>query len=389
MGIDVGKNVQESHGSEKKDSCNRLLPPPPLRLNISSRTSCSSLSSPGTSPSGSSMSSLDSAFSQFSDYSVFTPTETSSPLDCTFHPPRKYGELSPDFIPFSGIHLGSGAGSFPNQTISRQSSNVVGVKKESLEWPPHKSAVTLHPSTWLKSGASTMKNWTLRKREKASKQEEKRKSSTKITVEIETYHPDASEDNLYQCQGMENPVAAGSVCATSLNQESSSSQGAGPLSALPFCPTEVKDKRLKALELLTERSKEEEEEESSSVFPSRKRQPSSTNPSAKHKIEPSAAFSSHSQNLTKENISESVISSEAEAGNSKDDKFLSRADSERDFCGSSELKKAEGGLLLRLNSSTKSEGGAELGKTEWMKKLCADPKFEEIDQKFFTEESYV
>ncbi|XP_077197738.1 rho GTPase-activating protein 20 isoform X2 [Paroedura picta] len=398
MGIDVGKNVTESHASKKKDACNRLLPPPPLRLNISSRTSCSSLSSPGTSPSGSSMSSLDSAFSQFSDYSVFTPTETSSPLDCTFHPPRKYGELSPDFGPFSGIHLGSGAGSFPNQTTSSHSSNLVNVKKESLEWPPQKSAVTLHPSTWLKSGASTMKNWTLRKRERASKQEEKRKSSTKITVEIDTCPSDVPEINLYQgqYQGTENPIESGGLNATSVNQESSSSQGAGPLSGLPFCPTEAKDKRLKALELLAEQSKEEEEEESSSAFPSHKRQPSSTNPSAKHKPEPDASFSHQYQLLTKENVSESVISSEAEAGDSKNDTFLpcveskfASADSKRDFCSSPELTKAKGELLLRSNSSTKSKDGAEPGKTEPMKKLCADPNFEEADQKFFAEESYV
>ncbi|XP_015284974.1 PREDICTED: rho GTPase-activating protein 20 [Gekko japonicus] len=398
MGIDVGKNVPESHSTEKKDTSNRLLPPPPLRLNISSRTSCSSLSSPGTSPSGSSMSSLDSAFSQFSDYSVFTPTETSSPLDCAFHPPRKCGELSPDISPFSGIHLGSGAGSFPNQTASSHSSHLGSVKKESLEWPPHKSAVTLHPSTWLKSGASTMKNWTLRKRERVSKQEEKRKSSTQITVEIETCPSGVSESYLYQgqCPGTENPVATGGVNATPLNQESTSSQGAGQLSGLPFCPVEVKDKRLKALELLAEQSKEEEEEESSSVFPSHKRQPSSSNPSAKHKLKPDAAFSSQYQHLTKGDVDESVISSEAGAGDSKDDTFLSSVesrfastDSKRDFCGSSELTKAEGKLVFRSSPSTKSEDGAEPGQTEWMKKPCADPKFEEIDQKFFTEESYV
>nr|XP_056714366.1 rho GTPase-activating protein 20 [Euleptes europaea] len=401
MGIDMGKNVPESHSGEKKDTSNRLLPPPPLRLNISSRTSCSSLSSPGTSPSGSSMSSLDSAFSQFSDYSVFTPTETSSPLDCSFHPPRKYGELSPDFNPFSGIQLGPGAASFPNQTTSSHSGSLVGVKKESLEWPPHKSPVTLHPSTWLKSGASTMKNWTLQKRERASKQEEKKKSSTKITVETEMCPSDASETNLYQgqCQGMENRVASAGVNTASLNQESSSSQGAGLLSGLPFCLGEVKDKRLKALELLAELSKEEEEEESSSVFPSHKRPPSSTNPSAKHKLEPDAALSSECLHVTKENVNESAISSEVEAGDSRNGKFLSHVeskfadvDSEREFCASSELTKPEGKLLFRSNSDTcfpKSEGGIEPGKTGWMKKLCVDPRFEEIDQTFFTEESYV
>lgn len=84
LGIEVSKDCPESQNNKKKGVSNRLLLPPPLRLNICSRTSYSSLSSPGTSLSGSSMGSLDSACSQFSDYSVFTPTEASSPLDCTW-----------------------------------------------------------------------------------------------------------------------------------------------------------------------------------------------------------------------------------------------------------------------------------------------------------------
>ncbi|XP_066477711.1 rho GTPase-activating protein 20 [Tiliqua scincoides] len=203
MGIEVSKDCAESHINKKKDIPNRLLPPPPLRLNICSRTSCSSLSSPGTSLSGSSMGSLDSAFSQFSDYSVFTPTEASSPLDCTW----------------------------------------------------------------------------------ASRQEETKNNSIKITLETQMYPLDSLESNL--CQGqqeVDNSVATG-VTVVLESQEDGSSQGAGQLISLPFYPVEAKDKQLKALGLLTEQSKEEEEEERSSFFPPCRSKPSSPNIGAKHKPE--------------------------------------------------------------------------------------------------------
>ncbi|XP_042316097.1 rho GTPase-activating protein 20 isoform X2 [Sceloporus undulatus] len=395
MGIDVGKDSPESHTSEKKEISNCLLPPPPLRLNICSRTSCSSLSSPGTSPSGSSMSSLDSAFSQFSDYSVFTPTETSSPLDCTFHSQRKYGEVSPDFNPFSCV------GSSPS---TGHNSSLVCAKKESLEWPPHKSPVTLHPSTWLKSGASTMKSWTLRKKDKASKQEEKKNSSIKITLESQASPVDTSKSNLCQKQ-QQNMVSsfANEVTVLSVDQESCPPQGAGQFTGLPFCPVEVKDKRLKALELLAEQSKEEEEEESSSFFPSHKRQPSCFNARDELKTEPNAVLNAACQCVTEENLSKSAHFTEIaghKAVPSKNDKSLSSqaskitdASSEREFCAASPiLTEAENDLSFQSisnNSFPTPQNGADASKTKKLKKLYGDPKFEEMDKKIFTEESYV
>lgn len=404
MGIEVSKNDTETLRSEKKTASNRLLPPPPLRLNVCSRTSCSSLSSPGTSPSGSSMSSLDSAFSQFSDYSVFTPTETSSPLDCAFHPLKKGGELSLDLNPFSGTQLGSGVGSFPNQASSSSSNDSVCLKRESLEWPPHKSAVTLHPSSWLKSRASTMKNWTLRKKERASKQEERKK--TKIILETQLYPLDASESDVFQGppQGMNNPVATESVTSTSPNQEKNSSQGAGQLSnSLSFCPTDVKEKRLKALELLTEQSKEEEEEASSSFLSSNKSLPSVTTRSVQRELEPDVVISAECQCVTQENLKESILSTEVRAqlaADSKDDKLFSSTEckaantiSKGDVCASSKPTKIEDERLFRSDSPNhclqKSDEGTESNKMEWLNKLCSDPKFEEIDQTFFTDEYYV
>uniref|UniRef100_A0A8D0GYC3 Rho GTPase-activating protein 20 n=1 Tax=Sphenodon punctatus TaxID=8508 RepID=A0A8D0GYC3_SPHPU len=374
MGIDVVKSGTTSQNGEKKELSNRLLPPPPLRLNICARTSCSSLSSPGTSPSGSSMSSLDSAFSQFSDYSVFTPTETSSPLDCAFQSQRKPGELSPEFNPFSGVLLGTGVSSFASQAGGNSS---VCVRKESLEWPPQKSPVTLHPSTWLKNGASTMKNWTLRKKERASKQEEKKRSSIKITLEQQTDSSDASEDNSCQEQQqvMRTPLAA---------------EGINPCN-FPFCQIEAKDKRLKALGLLAEQSKEEEEEEEESspfVQPSNTSPPCPT-PNAEHAPEPRVALSAEIS--TDIGVHQVTNCKDNKAEWSSEQNIIDN-ESERSFCVSPKTTTVFDDCLFKSDANKclqKSQEGTDANKREWPKKLCNDPKFEEIDQRIFAEESYV
>ncbi|XP_006272410.1 rho GTPase-activating protein 20 isoform X1 [Alligator mississippiensis] len=407
MGIDVGRSSTRNQTGEKKDLANHLLPPTPLRLNICSRTSCSSLSSPGTSPSGSSMSSLDSAFSQFSDYSVFTPTETSSPLDCGFQFQKKPGDLSPECNPFCGIHQGAGVSSFSNQASNSSS---VCVKKESLEWPPQKSPVTLHPSTWLKNGASTVKNWTLRKKDKASKQEEKKKTIIKITLEPHVDPSDPLEDNLCQeqWQVLKAHVSMEKNTATETVQDDnpSSTPGSGQPSSAPFCPTEVKDKKLKALELLAEQSKEEEEaEKENSQLLSHKRQPSNPvikcpNPSAEDAPELGAGH----ELFIKDSLSKTAMSMEVDGQqiNSESNKALLSTESksiedesERGFCLSLKATRAVDGCLFKPDvdkSHQKVEAGTDTMiqiNKERLKKHCSDPKFEEIDQRIFAEESYV
>ncbi|XP_050783721.1 rho GTPase-activating protein 20 isoform X3 [Gopherus flavomarginatus] len=407
MGIDVGQSGTVGQNGEKKDLSNCLLPPPLLRLNICSRTSCSSLSSPGTSPSGSSMSSLDSAFSQFSDYSVFTPTETSSPLDCAFQPQKKHGELSPEFNPFSGVHLGAGLSSFPSQAISSSS---ICVRKES-----QKSPVTLHPSTWLKNGASTMKNWTLRKKGRVSKQEEKKRSVVKITLEPQTDSSDASEDNLCQeRQVLKTLMSTGEINAAETVQEGnfSSSKGSGQLCSSPLCAAEAKDKRLKALGLLAEQSKEEEEEEAAnSLFvQSHKRQLSNTftqctNPRAEHAREPEDVVNAGHELFVKDSLSKTVISTDLggqQVTNSKNNKSLPSTESKniddeskRGFSRSPKTTKAVDDCLFKpvVNKCLqKSEEGTKAlvqNTKEWPNTHCSDSKFEELDQRFFAEESYV
>ncbi|XP_069747423.1 rho GTPase-activating protein 20-like [Narcine bancroftii] len=75
---DLGDSRNGIHKSDQKRLLSRCQhqPPPPLKINASSTTISSSLSSPGTPPSGSSMSSCDSVFSNNAEYFVFTPRET-------------------------------------------------------------------------------------------------------------------------------------------------------------------------------------------------------------------------------------------------------------------------------------------------------------------------
>ncbi|XP_017285675.1 rho GTPase-activating protein 20 [Kryptolebias marmoratus] len=82
----AGKDEQREASSGQRKI--KHAPPPPLRLDAS----CSSLSSPATSPTGSSLSSLDSAFSQYStDYTTNGAVPQKSPRDS---PPQREA-LSP------------------------------------------------------------------------------------------------------------------------------------------------------------------------------------------------------------------------------------------------------------------------------------------------------
>ncbi|XP_036751585.2 rho GTPase-activating protein 20 isoform X2 [Manis pentadactyla] len=180
MGIEVGKSSATNQNIEK------ILPP---RLNICPRTSYSSLSSPGTSPSGSSVSSQDSAFSQISEHSVFTPTETSSPIDCTFQTQRKQEMLSSDF---SNSSLISG---MPGPSSGQASSHLTYTKKDAMEWHSQTHSVTLHPSTWLRNSVASLKNWSLKKKARASRPEEKKASSLKGPLEPPPYASGVPETN--------------------------------------------------------------------------------------------------------------------------------------------------------------------------------------------------
>lgn len=182
MGIEVGKSSATNQNTEK------LLP---SQLSICPRTSCSSLSSPGTSPSGSSVSSQDSAFSQISEHSVFTPTETSSPVDCTFPAQSQQGEPSA----FSSSTLISGV---PGPASGQASNRLTYTKKDTLERHSQMHSVTLHPSTWLRNGMASLKNWSLKNKARAARPEEKKIGSLPGPAEPPPHASGAPEANLQQ-----------------------------------------------------------------------------------------------------------------------------------------------------------------------------------------------
>ncbi|XP_023683384.2 rho GTPase-activating protein 20 isoform X1 [Paramormyrops kingsleyae] len=141
---DVQKDRNQDRKTTQSTAGRKHKQPPPLRLDAS----CSSLSSPATSPSASSMSSLDSAFSQYStDYAVFTPNESCG----SSHGAQ--GSTSPYSPPFTSSSTPCPATSSP--TPSSQFSVTVPVlpiaqPKETSDWVQHRTAHGLHPNTWLK-----------------------------------------------------------------------------------------------------------------------------------------------------------------------------------------------------------------------------------------------
>ncbi|KAK5860726.1 hypothetical protein PBY51_022187 [Eleginops maclovinus] len=103
-------------------------PPPPLRLDAS----CSSLSSPATSPTGSSLSSLDSAFSQYS-------TDYASNGAIPLAEPAPLSPLYPGRPPLSPRDS-------PPQREALPLWHTQGTR--TIQTPPHHHG--LHPNTWLK-----------------------------------------------------------------------------------------------------------------------------------------------------------------------------------------------------------------------------------------------
>nr|XP_043875060.1 rho GTPase-activating protein 20-like isoform X1 [Solea senegalensis] len=126
-----GEDGREKGGAKVQNGGWRKVkhaPPPPLRLDAS----CSSLSSPATSPTGSSLSSLDSAFSQYStDYTTNGATVSSEP------PP-----LSPLFPVRPQL---SPRGSPPR---GGEATPLIPQPARAVTSAPHPHG--LHPNMWLK-----------------------------------------------------------------------------------------------------------------------------------------------------------------------------------------------------------------------------------------------
>ncbi|XP_062949357.1 rho GTPase-activating protein 20-like [Cynocephalus volans] len=222
MGIEVGKSSATNQNTEK------VLPP---RLSLCPKTSCSSLSSPGTSPYGSSVSCQDSPFPQTSEHSVFPPTETPSPIDCNFQAQRKQGELSSDF---SSSNFISG---MPGPSSGQGSSHLVNTEKDSVGWHSQMRSVSLHPNTWLRNGIARLRNWSLKKKAKAARPEENKIGSLKGLSEPPPRASGVPEANSLEERQKDMPMKAveglGTV-QTTHSYNSSPSQESERHSSSPF-----------------------------------------------------------------------------------------------------------------------------------------------------------
>ncbi|KAE8627473.1 hypothetical protein XENTR_v10007018 [Xenopus tropicalis] len=427
LGIDVSKNLSKKQ--TEKSTPNRLLPPPALRLNICSQTSCSSLSSPGTSPSGSSLSSLDSAFSQFSDYSMLTPNEVPSPLECTFRSCKKQGNLTPDFLSsLSGFTL--------DEDVKQPYSDSV----KDTELSHHKTPAGIHPSTWLKSGTSTVKNWSLRRKEKATRLDVKNKAD--VTVNPERLQLDTSkisERSVLQEQitvpkeDLETQHLLAQMNPKDIVNDTN-------VSVSLFC--EGSSGRRNAYRHVLEdnvitdqnANREHEVECSSFLMPSpvsinmeisalsphtfylaqeitsipqsnRRKTTNSKveqalllNNNIKCPTECVTHISEHSS--VKDEATKSTIGSFRVAGLKRNKVLPSNVDTgfkmancdlEKNFCVSPKSTTTTASFVFPADNHKhlKSTHESDQSSRDWQVNRCSDPKFEDIDQRFFTEESYV
>ncbi|XP_073439204.1 rho GTPase-activating protein 20 isoform X1 [Dendrobates tinctorius] len=449
LGIDVSKNGNKKQPSDKKNTPNRLLPPNALRLNICSRTSCSSLSSAATSPSGSSLSSLDSAFSQFSDYSVLNSNEVPSHLDCTLRQNKKQVEFSPDFL---------GENSFSGFVVAEDSKQLYNgttfiTRKDGVEFPNNKSSGSTPSIAWIKNSRSAVKNWSSKKMDK---QEEKNKIDTVHATKIlSSTIQEISEVSLFR----EHITVPNVVCeAKHANSElrlkgykeeepqisiCKHDEEVSSCKLLPYTGDKVVLDRNgngdngvdcssfifpSPVSINIEISSNSQESTQSpqtfflghniSLFGLRNRRKSTNsysleepvllNPglksSSEHSIlQPDEDLSRTTDEATKISLTRDIS---MRVASFKKNKVLpsnvdtgiriANCDLEKHFCVSPKLSTNTGDLFFQYDTHKQIKNPQECdnpiikgGRDDWHTKCCSDPKFEDIDQRFFAEESYV
>ncbi|OCT96154.1 rho GTPase-activating protein 20 isoform X2 [Xenopus laevis] len=432
LGIDVSKSLKKKQTPEKKSTPNRLLPPPALRLNTCSQTSCSSLSSPGTSPSGSSLSSLDSAFSQFSDYSALTPNEVPSPLESTFRSCKKQGNITPDFL---------SSGSFSGFTLDEDVKQPYCEGGKDTELAQHKTPAGIHPSTWLKNGTSTVKNWTLRRKEKVTKLDVKNKADVTINHErLQAGTCKISEHSVLQEQitvpieDLENQhllalktagdnvkdtnVSVSLFCEGSSERRSASrhvlidnviidknGNGGHEVECSSFLmPSPVSiNMEISALSPHTCYFAQE-----STLVPQSNRRKTTNNSNEEQALllnlkgptERVTHISAEELSSVKDEPTKSSIGSFRVASLKRNKVLPSNVDTgfkmancdlEKNFCVSPKSTTTTASFAFQPDSHKhlRSTHESDQSSREWQAKQCSDPKFEDIDQRFFTEESYV
>ncbi|KAG8584739.1 hypothetical protein GDO81_004752 [Engystomops pustulosus] len=438
LGIDVSKNGNKKQTGDKKIIPNRLMPPTALRLNICSRTSCSSLSSPGTSPSGSSLSSLDSAFSQFSDFSVLNLNDVPSQLDCTLREHKKQVELSPDFLgdrSFSGFVVAE-----EGKQPSNGTTFING--KDGGDFPNNKISVSAPPITWLKNSRSSAKIWSSKKMDKYEGRSQTDTSHS--TKALSSSIQEISEGFLFrehitvpssECGAKQPPTglkAKGCKDSKEVSGQKPQPYGAdkvvldkngngdnGVSSSSLIFPSPVSIN----IEISSHGQDSAQLPQTLflspniSLFSQRNRRKStnsccleepvllnsSLKSSSEHSIhQPDEVLSRTKEDSTKSSLSRDIS---IRVGSFKKNKVLpsnvdtgiriANCDLEKNFCVSPKLTtNGEDFFHLpdvhkHIKKSQECDDPIAKGGRDWHTKCCNDPKFEDLDQRFFAEESYV
>nr|DBA32681.1 TPA: hypothetical protein GDO54_000454 [Pyxicephalus adspersus] len=443
LGIDVSKTNNKRQTNDKKSTPNRLVPPSALRINICSRTSCSSLSSPGTSPSGSSLSSLDSTFSHF-DYSSVNSNEVPSSLDCTIRQHTKLVELSQDFLSGNSL-LGADHATQPYD------SSVFSTGKSGAERSSHKSPVNPQPMMWLKNSKSSVKN--SKKKDKAVVPEDCCKSDGSHTTKGLT-KSDISEGSFFLEQGSV-PKLDYEIKNQITIQRPKELKDNGPLTCTARFYEETSSQKLSPKPSMAEKcladkngNGEKDVECSSFLFPSpvsinielsahsqdstlmpqtfffdqniallgqRNRRKSTNSFILEEPVLLNSSLKSSSEHSVhqtedktpKEEIAKTSLGRDISilVTGFKKNKVLpanvdtgakiANCDCVKNFCVSPKLSTSTGDLFLQPDLAKPVKGTEDYDNAKmqtnrnWPAKRCSDPKFEEIDQRFFTEESYV
>lgn len=398
-----GEDGCEKRGAKIQNGGRRKMkhaPPPPLRLDAS----CSSLSSPATSPTGSSLSSLDSAFSQYStDYTTNVAVPLSEPL--------------PLSSLFPGRPQQSSRGSPPQREAPHH-------WLQSTQ-PPRTSQTTshshgLHPNTWLKKDRCL----TLRQPDSGHTEEDlpvvngkSYSSSNGFSVSAQeavvtnqnckhrSSSPPSYQQALLQLQHSHSPFYSGTEKPLTVKDLRQLHDRTSPNKLKPNTGTEVTQTLAEsgyvqppkgvffgqsATTLVLQRQKSHslipamEGHRGTKTLPRRASEPVkvtvNSNPSTSLTLDRLRASKTRPQDG-------SLRVSEVEHNHTKPCGFLSPSATRavRDYFSSQGQEDAD----ACLQRSHEVALAIVQGKKEWQNRRCSDPRLEDFEQLFFAEESYV
>ncbi|XP_059199168.1 rho GTPase-activating protein 20-like [Centropristis striata] len=365
-------------------------PPPPLRLDAS----CSSLSSPATSPTGSSLSSLDSAFSQYStDYATNGAISLAEPAPLSpLFPGRP--QLSPR--------------DSPPQREAPPIWPQPGQVPRSSQTPPH----GLHPNTWLKKD----RRLSLRQTDNGHSEEEmpslngkSNQTSNSVTTSVSTQEgvvtnqrrsssPPSYQQALLQLQRSRSPFYKGTEKPLTVRELRQLHDQTCTYSPKAHTGSEVTHRLARnecvqppqgvffgqnATTLVLQRQKSHsltptvDGQNRQRTLPRRASEPNSNHSSTLDRLRPPKAQPQDGGLRVSEvepNHAEPRFCLSPSATRAVRDYFSSQGQEDADAC----LRRSQEVALAIVQ-----------GKREWQNRRCSDPRVDDFDQLFFAEESYV